>query len=217
MCARHAVRVRCIQIIMLTSDENYVLGRERRSSTCSPRYHMPPRNGLYLELKRWAWCNNQQRYQLILTARFSAPTEYLLSYQVFHSCILHLWSKMALDTSTLDSTQVQLLAEECILVDESDKVVGSDTKKNCHLNVHIEAGKLHRAFSVFLFNSEGKLLLQQRSKAKITFPECFTNTCCSHPLYRPEELQEKDFIGVRNAARRKLEQELGIPQEEVCI
>ena len=142
---------------------------------------------------------------------------YLLSYQVFHSSILHLWSKMALDTSTLDSTQVQLLAEECILVDESDQVVGSDTKKNCHLNVHIEAGKLHRAFSVFLFNSEGKLLLQQRSKAKITFPECFTNTCCSHPLYRPEELEERNCIGVRNAARRKLEQELGIPQEEVHI
>ncbi len=124
---------------------------------------------------------------------------------------------MALDISTLDSTQVELLAEECILVDESDKVVGSDTKKNCHLNVNIEAGKLHRAFSVFLFNSEGKLLLQQRSKAKITFPECFTNTCCSHPLYRPEELEEKDFAGVKSAGRRKLEQELGIPQKEVLL
>ena len=121
-----------------------------------------------------------------------------------------------MDLSSLDSTQVQLLAEECILVDESDRVIGSDSKKNCHLNVNIEAGKLHRAFSVFLFNSEGKLLLQQRSKAKITFPECFTNTCCSHPLYRPEELEEKGFLGVRNAARRKLEHELGIPLEEVC-
>lgn len=120
-----------------------------------------------------------------------------------------------MDFSSLDSTQVQLLAEECILVDESDRVIGSDSKKNCHLNVNIEAGKLHRAFSVFLFNSEGKLLLQQRSKAKITFPECFTNTCCSHPLYRPEEMEEKDFLGVRHAARRKLEHELGIPLEEV--
>lgn len=119
------------------------------------------------------------------------------------------------DISTLDDTQVQLLAEECILVDESDKVIGSDTKKNCHLNVNIEAGKLHRAFSVFLFNSEGQLLIQQRSTAKITFPECFTNTCCSHPLYRAEELEEKEFVGVRRAARRKLEHELGIPQEQV--
>ena len=123
---------------------------------------------------------------------------------------------MAVDLSTLDETQVQLLAEECILVDESDKVVGSDTKKNCHLNSNIEKGLLHRAFSVFLFNQEGKLLLQQRALAKITFPECFTNTCCSHPLYRPEELEGGvSAVGVRRAARRKLEQELGIPQEEV--
>ena len=119
------------------------------------------------------------------------------------------------DISILDDTQVKLLAEECILVDESDRVVGSDTKKNCHLNEHIKEGKLHRAFSVFLFNSEGKLLLQQRSLAKITFPECFTNTCCSHPLYRQEELEEENAVGVKRAARRKLEQELGIPQDKV--
>lgn len=43
--------------------------------------------------------------------------------------------------------------------------------------------KLHRAFSVFLFNSEGKLLLQQRAADKITFPNVWTNTCCSHPLF----------------------------------
>lgn len=127
---------------------------------------------------------------------------------------------MAVDLSNLDETQVQLLAEECILVDENDKVVGSDTKKNCHLNSNIEKGMLHRAFSVFLFNQEGKLLLQQRATAKVTFPECLTNTCCSHPLYRVEELEEEgeggaSALGVRRAARRKLEQELGIPTEEV--
>ena len=121
------------------------------------------------------------------------------------------------DLSSLDETQVQLLAEECILVDEADVVIGSDTKKNCHLNQHIKAGKLHRAFSVFLFNSKGQLLLQQRASAKITFPECFTNTCCSHPLYRPEELEEGGIMGVRRAARRKLEHELGIPQDKVSI
>jgi isopentenyl-diphosphate delta-isomerase len=44
-------------------------------------------------------------------------------------------------------------------------------------------GLLHRAFSVFLFNSENKLLLQQRAASKITFPKVWTNTCCSHPLY----------------------------------
>ena len=119
------------------------------------------------------------------------------------------------DLSSLDETQVKLLAEECILVDENDKVIGSDTKKNCHLNENIKAGKLHRAFSVFMFNSEGKLLLQQRAAAKITFPECFTNTCCSHPLYRQEELEEKGAIGIKRAARRKLEHELGISQDQV--
>lgn len=118
------------------------------------------------------------------------------------------------DLSKLDDVQVTLLKEECILVDEQDKVVGSDTKKNCHLNVNIESGKLHRAFSVFLFNSEGKLLLQQRSEAKITFPGTFTNTCCSHPLYFPEELEETDCLGVKRAAQRKLQQELGIPPEQ---
>ena len=131
---------------------------------------------------------------------------------------------MAVNLSNFDKTQVQLLAEECILVDENDKVIGSDTKKNCHLNTNIEKGMLHRAFSVFLFNQEGKLLLQQRATAKITFPECFTNTCCSHPLYRVEELAEDgdggggvSAVGVRRAARRKLEQELGIPTREVSL
>ena len=121
------------------------------------------------------------------------------------------------DLAELDETQVKLLAEECILVDENDKAVGSDTKKNCHLNEHIKNGKLHRAFSVFLFNSEGKLLLQQRATSKITFPDFFTNTCCSHPLYRKEELEEEDAVGVKRAARRKLEHELGISQDKVYI
>ena len=44
-------------------------------------------------------------------------------------------------------------------------------------------GQLHRAFSVFLFNSQNKLLLQQRAASKITFPKVWTNTCCSHPLH----------------------------------
>ncbi|PNJ08454.1 IDI1 isoform 3, partial [Pongo abelii] len=76
-------------------------------------------------------------------------------------------------------------------------------------------GLLHRAFSVFLFNTENKLLLQQRSDAKITFPGCFTNTCCSHPLSNPGELEENDALGVRRAAQRRLKAELGIPLEEV--
>lgn len=79
------------------------------------------------------------------------------------------------------------------------------------------SGRLHRAFSVFLFNEDGELLLQQRSDAKITFPDTFTNTCCSHPLAIPGELEEKDAVGVRIAAQRKLEQELGISPEQVPL
>jgi len=116
-----------------------------------------------------------------------------------------------------DPVQVKLMEEECILVDREDKVIGRDSKKSCHLNTNIRAGKLHRAFSVFLFNTQGKLLLQQRSTDKITFPLTWTNTCCSHPLYVPEELVEDGELGVRRAAQRKLEQELGIPPEEIPL
>ena len=45
------------------------------------------------------------------------------------------------------------------------------------------AGLLHRAFSVFLFDADNRLLLQQRAASKITFPRLWTNTCCSHPLH----------------------------------
>ncbi|XP_072859014.2 isopentenyl-diphosphate Delta-isomerase 1 isoform X2 [Pogona vitticeps] len=120
-----------------------------------------------------------------------------------------------INTEDLDEQQVQLLAEMCILIDENDNRIGSDTKKNCHLNQNIDKGLLHRAFSVFLFNTENKLLLQQRSDAKITFPDCFTNTCCSHPLSNPLELEENNAIGIRRAAQRRLKAELGIPLEQV--
>ncbi|XP_036378075.1 isopentenyl-diphosphate Delta-isomerase 1 [Megalops cyprinoides] len=120
-----------------------------------------------------------------------------------------------INTDNLDEKQVQLLSEMCILIDENDCKTGADSKKNCHLNSNIDKGLLHRAFSVFLFNSEEKLLLQQRSDAKITFPGCFTNTCCSHPLHTASELEEKDALGVRRAAQRRLEAELGIPQDQV--
>ena len=81
----------------------------------------------------------------------------------------------------------------------------------------IQAGELHRAFSVFLFTPEGKLVLQQRAASKITFPRIWANTCCSHPLSVPEELVEAEALGVRTAARRKLEQELGIAPRDVPL
>ena len=62
-----------------------------------------------------------------------------------------------------DSEQVEMMQEECILVDENDNILGKDSKVNCHLN----EGKLHRAFSVLLFNTSGELLIQKRAKEKI--------------------------------------------------
>lgn len=64
-----------------------------------------------------------------------------------------------------------------------------------HLMTNIRKGMLHRAFSVFIFNTKGELLLQQRASEKITFPDYWTNTCCSHPLYTPDELPEENQAG----------------------
>jgi len=80
-------------------------------------------------------------------------------------------------------------------------------------------GVLHRAFSVFLFDeSTGELLLQQRASTKITFPNVWTNTCCSHPLHgmvpnevdTPKEVADGSVMGVKHAAIRKLDHELRI-------
>lgn len=116
-----------------------------------------------------------------------------------------------------DAEQRRLMTEQCIIVDENDRVLGSGSKEQCHQMKNIDAGLLHRAFSLFLFNSDGRLLLQQRSKQKITFPSRWTNTCCSHPLYFPEELEEPNHVGVKRAAQRKLEHELGIPRGTIPL
>ncbi|KAJ3116011.1 isopentenyl-diphosphate delta-isomerase idi1 [Phlyctochytrium bullatum] len=136
---------------------------------------------------------------------------------------------MGIDWTSYDEEQVRLMGEMCILVDKDDNAIGVETKKNCHLMENINKGMLHRAFSVFLFNSEGKLMLQQRADEKITFPGYFTNTCCSHPLAVPDELEEEnqmgtrkalrqaDCVGARRAAQRKLFHELGIAAEQVPL
>ena len=67
---------------------------------------------------------------------------------------------------------------------------------------------LHRAFSLFHFNSSKKLLIQKRSLVKVTFPDLWTNTCCSHPLYTLSEMD--DFEGVKTAAKRRADFELGL-------
>lgn len=90
--------------------------------------------------------------------------------------------------------------EELILVDENDVEIGHSTKSGCHDG----DGQLHRAFSVFVFNARGDILLQQRAAEKRLWPLYWSNSCCSHPR-RGETMED--------AVRRRLEQELGIACE----
>lgn len=90
--------------------------------------------------------------------------------------------------------------EELILVDEEDRETGYSSKADCHDG----EGRLHRAFSVFLFNSGGDLLLQQRAEGKRLWPGFWSNTCCSHPR-RGETIEL--------ASGRRLADELNISAE----
>ncbi|KAL3955743.1 hypothetical protein ACCO45_011306 [Purpureocillium lilacinum] len=119
-----------------------------------------------------------------------------------------------------DEEQIRLMDEMCIVTDDNDMPVGKASKKICHLMTNIDKGLLHRAFSVFLFNDKNELLLQQRATEKITFPDMWTNTCCSHPLSVSGETGSTlpDAIeGAKRAAQRKLDHELGIKKEQVPI
>lgn len=86
--------------------------------------------------------------------------------------------------------------DELILVDKDDNEIGNEEKVKCHLG----EGILHRAFSVFIFNNKGDLLLQQRGKEKMLWPLYWSNTCCSHPR------KGEDYEG---AAERRLKEEMG--------
>ena len=88
------------------------------------------------------------------------------------------------------------MAQQVILVDEKDNAIGTGEKITVHKN-----GQLHRAFSVFIFNSKGELLLQQRALSKYHSPGLWSNTCCGHP--KPDE-------PIDSAARRGLKEEMGI-------
>ena len=91
-------------------------------------------------------------------------------------------------------------SEELILVDDEDKELGFLNKKQCHDG----DGILHRAFSLFVFNSDGELLLQKRSEGKRLWPLFWSNSVCSHP--RKGESMEV-------ATRRRMRDELGIEAE----
>ena len=87
-----------------------------------------------------------------------------------------------------------------ILVDSDDQEIGLMDKTLCHEN----QGKLHRAFSIFLFNQSGEVLIQQRATSKPLWGDFWSNTCCSHP--RAGE-------SIDSAASRRIEEELGIQAE----
>jgi len=93
---------------------------------------------------------------------------------------------------------VKVLAEteQVILVDEKDRQMGFMGKMEAH-----EKALLHRAFSIFIFNAEGEMLLQQRAYAKYHSGGLWTNACCSHP--RPGE-------STVDAAHRRLAEEMGV-------
>jgi isopentenyl-diphosphate Delta-isomerase len=88
------------------------------------------------------------------------------------------------------------VADLLLRVDENDTVIGYEEKERCHLAPTV----LHRAFSIFILNSEGKMLIHKRSSLKQTWPGFWTNACCSHP--RKGEVLEEALI-------RRLREELG--------
>ncbi|HKP72905.1 MAG TPA: isopentenyl-diphosphate Delta-isomerase [Pyrinomonadaceae bacterium] len=89
--------------------------------------------------------------------------------------------------------------ERVILVDEQDREIGAAEKLDAHAG-----GKLHRAFSIFVFNAGGQLLLQKRAASKYHSASLWSNTCCGHP--RPGE-------STAEAARRRLREEMNFTCE----
>ena len=91
------------------------------------------------------------------------------------------------------------MQEHVILVDPKGREIGTQEKMQAHRD-----GKLHSAFSIFIFNAVGELLLQKRARTKYHSGGLWTNTCCSHP--RPGE-------SYHSAARRRLNEEMGFDCE----
>lgn len=88
------------------------------------------------------------------------------------------------------------LEEKVVLVTPKDEILGTMDKLEAH-----QKGKLHRAFSVFLFDKKGNILLQKRASSKYHSPNQWTNACCSHP---------REGESYKDAALRRLGEELGI-------
>ena len=91
------------------------------------------------------------------------------------------------------------MEEHVVLINKNDEILGLMEKMQAHEN-----GILHRAFSVFLFNEKGEMLLQKRSANKYHSPNQWTNAVCSHPRINETYLE---------GAQRRLQEELGIEAE----
>lgn len=115
--------------------------------------------------------------------------------------IKHLFS-----TYSIDKSQLESFKEKLILVDKQDNRIGNISKLDAHL-IEKKNKYPHRAFSIFLFDKNNKMLLQQRSKKKVTFPLKWSNTCCSHPL---DNINENTFNNIKNAIIRRMQFELGL-------
>lgn len=95
---------------------------------------------------------------------------------------------------------VSFPGERLVLVDSDDNPTGVALKSEAHAG----NGLLHRAFSIFLFDHQGRVLLHERSAEKPLWPGYWTNSCCSHP---------REGENYRDACRRRLRQELGVSCE----
>jgi isopentenyl-diphosphate Delta-isomerase len=98
-----------------------------------------------------------------------------------------------------DLKETDIKQEQLILVDENDRELGIEEKLKTHLE-----GKLHRAFSIFVFDDRGRLLLQKRASVKYHSAGLWSNTCCGHPRPGEETL---------SAARRRLFEEMNFSCE----
>ena len=96
-----------------------------------------------------------------------------------------------------DKKAMSINREEVILVDVKDNEIGSVDKTTAHVG----DGCLHRAFSVFIMNDHGQILLQRRAFSKYHCPGLWANSCCSHP--QPGE-------DIEDSAQTRLQEELGI-------
>lgn len=90
-----------------------------------------------------------------------------------------------------------------ILVDEQDVEIGVSEKLKAH-----QDGLLHRAFSIFIFNSKMELLIQQRAEGKYHSGGLWTNTCCSHPVPK---------IDLVECAKQRLFEEMGLRVDELIV